>query len=284
MQSKVCLVTGANSGIGKVTARALAEQGATLLIVCRSRQRGELALEEIKARTKNDDVHLFVADLSRQAEIRQLAADVQDPFPRIDVLVNNAGGINSALTLTQDGIETTFAVNHLSGFLLTNLLLGSLEASPAPRIVNVSSQAHQFGTIAFDDLGLEKRYSAMRAYAQSKLANVLFTYELVRRVSNKKIMINTLHPGTVSTNFGKNLRGIAGFVFRSFGFFMRTPEKGAETVIWLATAPELNGVSGKYFFDKKEIRSSKSSYDADVAGRLWDVSARLTGREKDLGQ
>ena len=281
MDNKVCLVTGANSGIGKVTAQALSAQGATLLMVCRNRQKGEMALEAIKTHSKNDGVQLFVADLSSQADIRRLAAEIQTRTPRIDVLVNNAGGINPTRTLTKDGFETTLAVNHLSHFLLTNLLLESLKASSAPRVVNVSSQAHQIGTINFDDLGLQKHYNAMKAYAQSKLANILFTYELARRLSDQKIMVNTLHPGAVNTNFGKNLDGIAGFFFRSCGFLMRTPERGAETVIWLATAPELNGVTGKYFSDKKEIRSSKVSYNSDVAKRLWDISAGLT-QEKGI--
>lgn len=282
MQNKVCIVTGANSGIGKVTARALSEQGATLLMVCRNRQKGEAALEEIKIQSKNADVHLFTADLSVQDDIRRLAREIRTYSPRVDVLVNNAGGINPALVMTKDGLETTFAVNHLSYFLLTNLLLESLTASPSLRIVNVSSQAHQIGRMNFDDLGLEKNYNAMRAYAQSKLANILFTYELARRLENRGVMVNTVHPGSVRTNFGRNLHGIAGFFFRSCGFLMRSAEKGAETVVWLAAAPELNGVTGKYFLDKNEIRSSKISYDVDTARKLWDVSCALTGTERNM--
>jgi NAD(P)-dependent dehydrogenase (short-subunit alcohol dehydrogenase family) len=277
MQNNVFLLTGANSGIGRVTARTLAEQGATLIMICRNKQRGEQTLEEIRSRSKNNDIHLFVGDLSSQAEIRRLAIEIIPRFPRIDVLLNNAGGINSERTLTIDGLETTFAVNHLAYFLLTNLLLPSLLNAPAPRIVNVSSQAHQIGRINFDDLGHEKSYNAMKAYAQSKLANILFTYELARRLSSEKITANTLHPGTVNTGFGKQLRGIVGVFFRSFTFLMRSPEKGAETLIWLATAPEVNGVSGKYFCDMKVIRSSTISHDANIAKQLWDVSARLTG-------
>jgi NAD(P)-dependent dehydrogenase (short-subunit alcohol dehydrogenase family) len=277
MQNNVCLLTGANSGIGRVTARTLAEQGATLIMICRNKQRGEQTLEEIRSRSKNNDLHLFIGDLSSQAEIRRLAMEIIPRFPRIDVLLNNAGGINSERTLTIDGLETTFAVNHLAYFLLTNLILPSLLKAPAPRIVNVSSQAHQIGRINFDDLGFEKSYNAMKAYAQSKLANVLFTYELARRLSSEKITVNTLHPGTVNTRFGKELQGIVGSFFRSFGFLMRSPEKGAETLIWLATDPELSGVSGKYYCDKKVIRSLKISHDGNIAKQLWDVSARLTG-------
>ena len=277
MKNKVCLVTGANSGLGKITARVLAQLGASVLMVCRNRQKGELVLNETQAVNNACDLHLFVADLSSLAEIRRLAADINSHFPRIDVLINNAGAINPARSLTVDGLETTFAVNHLAGFLLSNLLLDQLRASTAPRIINVSSHAHKVGNMHFDDLGLEKNFNPMKAYAQSKLANILFTYELVRRLNGKNSGINAVHPGTVNTNFGKNLSGIGGIIFKSFAFLMRSPEHGAETMIWLATAPELTGVSGKYFFDKKEVRSSRISYDTSIARRLWDISKQLTG-------
>jgi NAD(P)-dependent dehydrogenase (short-subunit alcohol dehydrogenase family) len=277
MKVKICIVTGANSGIGRVTAQALAQQGATVLMVCRNRGKGEAALREIKERSGNGNVVLFPADLASQKEVRSLAEEISARYPKVDVLVNNAGGIHPTRTLTADGFETTFAVNHLAYFLLTNLLLAQLRASPAARIVNVTSQAHRYGRIFFDDLGLEKRFNPMMSYAQSKLANILFTYELARRLRGTMITVNTLHPGGVRTNFGKELTGIAGFVFRHLGFVMRSPQKGAETVIWLATSPDVEGVTGKYFLDKKEIRSSKISYDVDVARRLWQTSAELTG-------
>jgi NAD(P)-dependent dehydrogenase (short-subunit alcohol dehydrogenase family) len=280
MQNKVCLVTGASSGIGKVTARVLAQQGAALIMVCRNKEKGERTLNEIQAASGNREIRLFLADLSSQAEVRRLAADIRAHFSRIDVLINNAGSINPDLVLTIDKIETTFAVNHLAPFLLTDLLLEQLKASPAPRIINVSSQAHQIGFINFNDLGFERKYNPMRAYAQSKLANILFTYEFVRQRGDHQVAINAVHPGTVNTNFGKTLHGIGGIIFRTFSFLMRPPEKGAETPIWLATAPELEGVTGKYFFDKKEIRSSRISYDRNVAARFWDVSAKMT----DLGE
>jgi len=279
MKDKICLVTGASSGIGKVTAEALARQGATVLLVCRNRAKGEAALREIKERSSNGNVELFLADLSSQKEIRRVAEEISSPYPRVDVLVNNAGGIYPTRTVTVDGIETTFAVNHLAYFLLANLLLAQLKASPAARIINVTSQVHRYGGIFFDDLGLERRFNPMMSYAQSKLANILFTYELARRLHGTRTTVNTLHPGGVRTNFGKELTGIAGVVFRHLGFFMRSPQKGAETVIWLASSPDVAGVTGKYFLDKKEIRSSKISYDADVARRLWEVSAELTGLE-----
>ncbi len=281
MKDKICIVTGANSGIGKVTAQALAEKGATVLMVCRNERKGEAALCEIKEKSKNGNVKLLLADLSSQEEIRRLADKIRTKYPKIDVLVNNAGGINPKRTLTVDGIETTFAVNHLGYFLLTNLLLGHLKAASAARVVNVTSQVHRFARIFFDDLGLEKRYGPMLSYAQSKLANILFTYELARRLNGTAVTANTLHPGGVRTNFGKELTGLAGFYFRNIGFLMRSPEKGAETVIWLASSPDVEGVTGKYFFDKKEIRSSKISCDAEVARRLWHVSVELTGLSMD---
>jgi NAD(P)-dependent dehydrogenase (short-subunit alcohol dehydrogenase family) len=279
MEEKICVVTGANSGIGKVTAEALAQQGATVVMVCRDRGRGEAALQEIKKKIGNEKIVLVLADLSSQQEIRSAAREIGSRYVKIDVLVNNAGGIHPTRTLTPDGIEATFAVNHLGYFLLANLLLPQLKASPAARIVNVTSQAHQYGRIFFDDLGLEKRFNPMMSYAQSKLANILFTYELARRLEGTRITVNTLHPGGVATNFGKELTGIAGFVFKHLGFLMRSPRKGAETVIWLATSSEVEGVSGKYFRDKKEIRSSEISYNVDIARRLWQVSAELTGVE-----
>ncbi len=281
MKNKVCVVTGASSGIGKVTARALSEMGATVLLVCRNREKGEATLREIRSKTKDAAAELFVADLSSQDQIKELAADIETRHSHIDVLVNNAGAINPSLKLTADNIETTFAVNHLTYFLLANLLLDQLKAPPAARVINVSSQTHRYGTINFDDLGLEQNFNPMKAYAQSKLANLMFTYELSRHLAGTRVTVNALHPGGVATNFGKNLDGIAGFFFRSFGFLLRSPERGAETVIWLATAPELEGVTGKYFFDKKEIRSSKVSYDDEISKRLWHVSEQLTGLRSD---
>ena len=281
MKDKICIVTGANSGIGKATAQALSEKGATVLMVCRNEQRGETALSEIKEKTKNENVCLLIADLSSQREIRKLGDEIKSRYPKIDALVNNAGGLHPTRTVTVDGIESTFAVNHLGYFLLTSLLLDQLKASPTARIVNVSTQAHRFSRIFFDDLGLEKKFNPMLSYAQSKLANILFTYELARRLKGTTVSVNTMHPGGVRTNFGKELTGLSGFFFKNVGFLLRSPEKGAETVIWLASSADVEGVTGKYFLDKKEIRSSKISYDAEVARRLWQVSAKLTGLEPD---
>ena len=274
---KTCLITGATSGIGKATALSLAQQGASTLLVSRNKEKGETVRNEFIGKTGNANIQLYIADLSSQKEIQNLALKIKKDHSRIDVLINNAGGIFNTRTTTADGIELTFALNHLAYFLLTNLLLDLLRAAPAARIVSVSSQAHQFGTMDFGDLGYEKGYNPMRSYARSKLANILFTYELAKRMQGSSVVANTLHPGAVRSNFGKELSGIAGFVFKHFDIFMRSPEKGAETVIWLASAAEAEGISGKYFLDKKEIRSSKISYDETIATRLWEVSAEMTG-------
>ncbi|MBM4161821.1 MAG: SDR family oxidoreductase, partial [Ignavibacteria bacterium] len=265
MNDKICVVTGASSGIGRVTAEALAELGAMVLIVCRNREKSESTRLEIIRKHKDARVEFFLADLSSQKEIHVLADAIKARYQHIDVLVNNAGGINPKRTLTVDGIEMTFAVNHLAYFLLTNLLLDQLRAASAARVVNVSSDVHRYTTIFFDDLGLERSYTPMKAYCQSKLANILFTHELGRRLRGTNVTTNALHPGSVRTNFGKNLSGISGFYFRAFGPLMRSPAKGAETVIWLATSSDVDGVTGRYFFDKREIRSSSSSYDGEIA-------------------
>jgi len=276
---KACLITGATSGIGKATLLSLARQGMSIVMVSRNKEKGESVRAAITNKTRNENIHLAIADLSSQQDIRKLAGDIKSKYSKLDILVNNAGGIFDKRILTFDGLELTFALNHLAYFLLTNLLLEILKAAPAGRVVNVSSQAHRYGSMEFDDPGFEKGYNAMKSYAQSKLANLLFTYEFSRHLAGTGITVNALHPGTVRTNFGKELSGIAGFVFKRLDFFMRSPEKGAETVIWLASAAEVEGVSGKYFLDKKEIRSSKISYDESVAHRLWEVSAQMTGLE-----
>ncbi|MDQ3829839.1 MAG: SDR family NAD(P)-dependent oxidoreductase, partial [Candidatus Tectomicrobia bacterium] len=214
MHGKVCVVTGATSGIGLVTAEALARQGATLIVVGRNSARGAATVSRIQQETGNSAVELMVADLSAQAQVRQLASAIQQRFARLDVLVNNAGALFSQRQLSQDGIEMTFALNHLAYFLLTNLLLDSLKASTSARIVNVSSEAHRRARLDFADLQGQQRYSGWRAYARSKLANILFTYELARRLEGTGIVANALHPGFVATNFGRNNRSITATFFR----------------------------------------------------------------------
>src|SRR5262245_36296324 len=275
MNDKICLVTGANSGIGKVTAKALAAGGATVIMVCRNRDKGEAARAEIVRETRNEKVDLMIADFSELRQIRRLAADVKAKYPRLHTLVNNAGAYNGQRALTADGYETTFAVNHLGYFLLTVELLDLLKSSAPARIVNVASDAHRGGHIQFDDLNLENGYSGWKAYGQSKLANVLFTYELARRLAGTGVTANCMHPGVVGTNLFNKVGGLAGKIVRLFTPFMRTPEKGADTIIWLASSPEVEGITGKYFVDRKEQATNPQSYDPAGAARLWEISERM---------
>jgi retinol dehydrogenase-14 len=276
MSEKVCLITGATSGIGKATAMGLANMGASVVMVGRDRGRGETAMSEIKEGNPNASVDLMLADVSSQEEIRRLAGEFREAYPRLDVLINNAGVFLSKRITTADGIEMTLAVNHLAYFLLTNLLLDMLKASAPSRIVNVSSGAQSNGTIDFDNLQGEKGYKGTKAYSQSKLANVLFTYELARRLEGTGVTANCLHPGAVRTNFGSGSSGVFGFMVRALRPLMISPEKGAETPIYLASSPKVEGVSGGYFVKKAEARSSDESYDERIARRLWEVSSALT--------
>jgi retinol dehydrogenase-14 len=275
MKSKICVVTGTTSGIGKETAVALARAGARVAIVCRTQDKGERALAEIRRRSAGD-VALFVADLASQRAIRVLAARLRAALPRIDVLVNNAGLILDRRVLTEDGLETTFAVNHIGYFLLTRLLEPKLLAGAPARVVNVASRAHQSGTLRFDDLMGAKGYDGWSAYVQSKLANIVFTYELARRLAGSGVTANCLHPGVIASSFGN-----AGPLMIRLGVrlgrpFMKGPARGADTSIYLASSPEVEGVSGKYFVNRRQARSNDESYDATVATRLWKVSEELT--------
>jgi NAD(P)-dependent dehydrogenase (short-subunit alcohol dehydrogenase family) len=276
MQDKVCLVTGANAGLGKATALALAKMGATVVMVARSQARGEAALAGVRQASGSDKVQLLLADLSSMESVRQLAATVQASYGRLDVLVNNAGAMFNDRQVSVDGYEMTFALNHLSYFLLTNLLLDLLKASAPARIVNVASGAHAGSKINFDDLMLAQKYRSFEAYGQSKLANILFTYELARRLEGSGVTANALHPGGVATEFAAG-EGLMGTIFKLVRPFLLTPEQGAQTQIYLASAPEVAGISGQYFAKKKPVNSSKISYDTTVAQRLWQLSAELTG-------
>jgi len=276
MGEKVCLITGATSGIGKATALGLADMGASVVMVGRERGRGEAVLAEIKEGSPNASVDLMLADLSSQEQIRRLAHEFKETYPRLDVLINNAGVIRSERITTQDGLETTFAVNYLAYFLLTNLLLDVLKASAPSRIVNVASGEQRNGAIDFDDLQGEKEYKTAKAYSQSKLATVLFTYELARRLEGTGVTANCLHPGVVGTNLGSGVSGVFGFMVRTLTPLMKSPEKGAETSIYLASSPEVESLSGRYYVKKAEARSSDVSYDERLARRLWEASADLT--------
>lgn len=277
MAQKICLVTGANAGIGKETAQGLANRGATVIMVCRSAERGKAAQDEIKRTSGNEDVHLFLADLASQAAIHRLADDISAAYGRIDVLVNNAGAFFTERNLTVDGIELTLALNHLGYFLLTMRLLPLLEASPQGRIINVSSDAHRGARLSFDNLQFANGYSGFRAYAQSKLANILFTRGLARRMADTSLTVNALHPGFVASNFGKNNGAITKLMMTLLRPFARSSERGAETSLYLATADNVSHISGAYFADKKMVTPSVAARDAESAERLWAISEELTG-------
>jgi retinol dehydrogenase-12 len=274
---KLYMVTGATSGIGQAIARALTQRGAAVIIVGRNRQKSEATVRQIREQMGNPSVEYLLADLSAQKDIRQVAQQFMTQYQHLDVLVNNVGGDFLTRQESADGIEMTFALNHLSYFLLTNLLLTALERSPDARIVNVSSSQHQGATMNFDDLNGVKSYSGLRAYQQSKLANVLFTYELARRLEGTNITVNAFNPGTAATQLWTN-NGFIGRLVRTWlNLRAQSPEAGAETGIYLATSPEVEGVTGKYLEKKQAIASSPASYDKAAAKRLWQISAEMTG-------
>jgi NAD(P)-dependent dehydrogenase (short-subunit alcohol dehydrogenase family) len=276
MHGKVCIVTGAASGIGAITAQALAQQGAAVILVDRNSEKGAVTVNQIKRQTGNSAVEFMWADLSAQKEIRRLAQQFRSHYQRLDVLVNNVGAVFAQRQETVDGLEMTFALNYLSYFLLTNLLLDTIKASAPARIINVSSRSHARAQINFDDLQSRSGYHGLQAYAHSKLAIVLFTYELARRLEGTGVTVNALHPGVVATNFGMNNGGIIGLVMRLFRLAFISPEQGAQTSIYLATSPEVEGVTGKYFVKCKAVPSSPASYNTATASRLWQVSAAHT--------
>src|SRR6266702_8256765 len=274
MQGKICMVTGANSGIGKATALALAQMGATVVMVCRDRARGEEARSEITTQSRNNAVDLLLADLSSQQSIRQLVEHFQHHYTHLHVLINNAGAAFPRRRETVDGLEMTLAVNYLAPFLLTHLLLDMLKASAPARFVNVSSATQASGYIQMDDLQAEKHYRS--AYGQSKLAEVLFTYELARRLQGTGVTANCLHPGFVATHFGQRDVGPAfRLLVKVIGSFGISPEEGAKTSIYLASSPDVEGVTGKYFVKSIPKRSAAISYDESLQRQLWEQSAKL---------
>ena len=276
MNGKVCLVTGATDGIGKVSARVLAELGAKVIIVGRNPEKSAIVLAELRSISGNENIDLLMADLAVMQEVRDLAEQVISRYDRIDVLLNNAGGYFTKHEITSDGLEMTFALNHMSYFLLTNKLMELLKYSAPARIVNVSSDAHYGVDMEFENLNGEQEYKAWKAYQKSKLANVLFTYELLKKVPGN-ITVNCLHPGFVATNFGHNIGGFFGPVLKiAQRISAIDPEEGAKTSIFLCSAPEVKGVSGKYFYKCQPKTSSRESRNMDTGKRLWQISSDIT--------
>ncbi|MFX1572763.1 MAG: SDR family oxidoreductase [Promethearchaeota archaeon] len=274
MKGKICMITGANSGIGKATAIGLAEMGANIIMICRDKERGKKAQEEIIDLTGNTNVDLFICDLSSQESIRKLVSEFKKKYQSLNVLINNAGLMLSKRTLSVDGVEMNFAVHHLAPFLLTNLLLDMLKKSAPSRIINVTSAAHKTAKINFDDLQSEnKKYRLFKVYGISKLAAMLFTYELSRRLEGSGVTVNAVHPGVVNTNLSRDHSAFS----RGFAkLFFKSPREGAQTSIYLATSPDIEGVTGKYFIKKEPRESSKESYNKKDAKRLWEISSEMT--------
>jgi NAD(P)-dependent dehydrogenase (short-subunit alcohol dehydrogenase family) len=276
MKGKVCVITGATSGIGLVAAERLAAMGARLVLVGRDKARGEAALAQIRRQVPRAELRIHYADLSRLAEMNHLAAEIAALEPRIDVLINNAGAMFNERRVTQDGFERTFALNHMAYFVLSNRLKERLMAAAPARIVNVASDAHRGNTLDFGDLQSAHGYRGFTVYGRSKLANILFTRELARRLAGTGVTANCLHPGFVATRFGDNNSGLfrlgLGFAKR---FFALSPEAGAETIVYLAAAPEVADVTGGYFAKSRPATPTAAARDDTAARRLWEESARL---------
>ena len=275
MNGKICLVTGATNGIGKATAQVLAQMGATVVIVGRNAPKTAQLVKEIRVATGNKNVDSLLADLSSTQEVRRLANEFKSKYSHLHVLINNAGGFFLRRQLSVNGIEMTFALNHLASFLLTNLLLDIITASAPARIINVSSDAHASGKIDFDNLQGERNYSP-KAYDNSKLANILFTMELARRLEGTGVTVNALHPGFVATGFAKNNGKVFAALISIFTpLVARSPAKGAQTSIYLASSPSVEGITGKYFYDSHVIPAAPQATDMVVARKLWEVSAEM---------
>lgn len=281
MHGKVCLVTGATNGIGEVTAHQLAQMGATVVIIGRNEERAKATINKIKSAVTNSDVHYLIADLSLMAQVKRVADEFRAKFDRLDVLVNNAGMIFEKRITTKEGLEMTFALNHMNYFYLTNLLLDTLKATGTPaqkaRIINVASEAHRFGNVNLDDIQNEKGYFGLRVYGHSKGMNIMHSYELHRRLSteNANITVNALHPGTVRTGFGQNNRGIMKFVTQIFGRFGLSPEQGADNSVYLASSPDVEKTSGAYFIKREAKQPNEFVQNPDHWQKLWTYSEAI---------
>ena len=274
-REKIALVTGATGGIGKVTAEGLARQGYRVLLTSRDPSKGQKVVEELKAQSGNDALELFLGDLSSMSDVRRVALEVRAKHPKLEVLVNNAGGLFNERRTTVDGFEMTFAFNHLTYFLLTKLLLPSLEAAEHARVVSVSSSGNRFGTVRWNDLQYTSGYSGWPAYFQSKLMNVLFANELARRLKGSGVTSNSVHPGLVDSGFNSNTTGFNRLLHSILKLFSLTPQQGAQTSLYLATSPQVAGITGQYFANKKVARANRVAYDEEAQARLWRLSEKL---------
>lgn len=273
MKNKNVLITGANSGIGKETAVALAEMGASIIMLCRNKEKGEKALEEIKQRANTNKVELLIADLSDPNSIYLAVSQYKELYDKLDVLINNAGLFLKERTIEATGYETTFTVNHLGHYLLTLLFIDLLVKSSPSRIINVSSEAHRFTKLNLEDINMEKKYRSFRTYSNSKLANIMFTYDLSRRLEGSGVTVNALHPGFVNTNFGKKqYNKLTNPFMKLSGLFTISAAKGAKTSIYLASSPEVKDITGKYFRKSKVVHSSKESQKLKLQEELWELS------------
>jgi NAD(P)-dependent dehydrogenase (short-subunit alcohol dehydrogenase family) len=277
MKGKTVVITGGTSGIGEVAALELAQMGARIVLVAREKPRADATLARLRGRAPGLAHTVHYADLTRLAEMKRVAAQIADAEPRIDVLINNAGAMFAARQVTQDGLERTFALNHMGYFVITEGLRERIAAAPGARIVNTASGAHRGATLDFDDLQSERSFSARNAYGRSKLCNILFTRELARRLEGTGVTANCLHPGFVATRFGDQSGGLLSPMIRLAKFFAISPAEGAKTIVHLASSPEVAGVSGKYFYKCRETKPSPQAQDDQAALALWQRSAALTG-------
>jgi NAD(P)-dependent dehydrogenase (short-subunit alcohol dehydrogenase family) len=277
MQGKTIVITGATSGIGEVAADKLAGMGARIVFIARDPARGEETLKHLRAIAPHAEHAAYYANLSRLSEMKRVGAEIAAAEPKIDVLINNAGALFNHRELTADGLEKTFAVNHLAYFVLTNLLLPSLKAAGHARIVSTASDAHKGALLDFTDLQSERGYSGFAVYGRSKLMNILFTRELARRLESTGVTANCLHPGFVASRFGDESGGIFSFGIKLAKNFAITPERGAETIIYLAASPEVEGTSGGYFYKSKSATPTKEARNDADAAKLWQVSAEISG-------
>jgi len=277
MQGKVVVITGATSGIGQVAAERLAAMGARLVLVARDRTRAEAALARLRERGPGVEHRAYYADLSRLADAKRVAAEIAAAEPRVDVLINNAGALFNTRQVTPDGLERTFATNHMPYFLFTHGLRERLLASAPARVVNTSSDAHRRGTLDFDDLQSARDYNGLKVYGLSKLCNILYTRELARRSAGTGVTANSLHPGFVATRFGDQSGGPLAFVIRVAKLFALSKEKGAETIVYLASSPEVATISGGYFYQNQLATPTRAAQDDAAAERLWAETRKLAG-------